>query len=472
MSEFAINAAKSFAYSQYGINDIFKIIDSTKMTENEKSAKINYIMEKNLLFEPLKLKKLKNKNILHLLAAASARFDPVNKCIKSNETEKRILPKLLTIFKSLPKIKPLVNQPDDTSNKNTPMDIAIGCENREMVKFINEMNIPEVSTPVVLSSVPVSVSPDVYTEDKTDEESISSDILSGSERSSLLYEEEIPVSNSDELRLEQSSSVGPGGPRILSDPSRGSEYLTEKSFDSKNTASTDSGTIITISDIAEREIQAEPDNNQDKTYLSSVRVQIVSLRIIIIDKSLSISEKINLVKRFVQTLSPVYASDGKNFYHYYAIGYVEHIGTGKLSRTKSMILQKPTMVRKHEADFKIIYNFINTYLDDLELDKIMNNDMATVKDNTGMTPWDYVLVISNKSGIVPPSMNLFEASYTTEKTIADEKLEFKKPSTTQISRLFSRRAGKSKQVKKTRKNQKTKRAKKINKAKKHKTHKK
>jgi hypothetical protein len=98
--------------------------------------------------------------------------------------------------------------------------------------------------------------------------------------------------------------------------------------------------------------------------------------------------------------------------------------------------------------------------------------MATVKDNSGTTPWDYVLLLSNKSGIVPPSTQLFENSQTIIKTIDDEKLIQPKPSKSQMSRFFSRRAGKSKQIRKTRKHKKTKRAKKINKAKKHKTHKK
>jgi hypothetical protein len=438
-SEFAINTAKYFAYSTYGINDIFKIIDNPKIEENEKAARINYIMEEKSLFQPLKIAELKNKNILHLLAAASEKFDPENKCIKSNKTEKRILPQLLAIFKQLPQIKPLVNQEDSTSNRNTPMDISIGCENRDMVKFINEMNIPDT-----VQKVPASVvSP--YT---TDEESISSDTSSGSERSSLASEEERPVSSEEERPVSEISMV------------------------STDIASTDTETISTISDIAEKEIEAEPDNNEDKVYLSPVRVQIISLRIIITDKSLSTAEKIKLVKRFFKTLSPAYSPDGKNFYHYYAIGYVEHIGTGKLSRTKSMIFQKSTMVRKHEADFKIIYNFVNTYADDLELVTIIDNDMATVKDNSGMTPWDYVVLLSNKSGIVPPSKQLFENSETMIKTIDDEKLIQPKPSKSQISRFFSRRAGKSKQVKKTRKHKNTKRAKKINKAKKHKTHKK
>lgn len=474
--------AKPKIYGRFKITDMFDTVKDPTLTESSKIKLIDELMEKNGLYSSIyyefsvkvffksNLVKIKGGNIFHTLASLSNAFNQDNKCAKKDDIEQTYLKELLEIFKKLPpekliKIKSLVNQKTaNKTNPKTPMDIAQRCNNQEMINFINEMNIPESSTPKVLPAVRTSVN----TEDKTDEESISSYTLSGSERNSLHLEEEDP-------HLEQIYSVSEDLDTMsyIGTPSYSSsdhERLIEKSFDSNNATSIDSEPFINISDIAEKEIEAEPDNNEDKVYLSPIRVQIVALRIIITDKSLPVSKKKELVKRFIQTLTPVYASDGKNFYHYYAIGYVEHIGTGKLSITKSMILQKPTIVRKHESDFKIIYNFINTYVDDLELDTLINKDMATVKDNSGMTPWDYVLLISNKSGTVPQSSKLFEASYTTEKTIADEKLIFGKPSAKKS--LFSRKAGKSKLVKKTRKNKKTKRANKVNKAKKHKTHKK
>ena len=501
--------AKPKIYDRFKITDMFKIVQNQTLTEYSKIKSIDELMEKNGLYSSIDYNfsvtvflksvpvKIKGGNIFHTLASLSNAFNQDNKCAKKDTIEGKYLKELLEIFKKLPpekliKIKSLVNQKTaNKTNAKTPMDIAQGCKNQEMINFINEMNIPESSTPKVLPAVRTStyIEPTyikdktdeepTYIEDKTDEESISSDTLSGSERNSLHLEEDTSVSNTEKPHLEQISSVGEEFGRTPDlgtpyDSSSDPERLTEKSFDSNIAPSIDSKSFINISDIsdiAESEIQAEPDNTEDKTNISPIRVQIVALRIFITDKSLSVSEKIESVKRCIESLRPVYASDGKNFYHYYAIGYIEHIGTGKLSRTKSMIFQKPTIVRKHESDFKIIYNFINTYIDDLELNTLIDKKMATVKDNSGMTPWDYVLLISNKSGTVPQSSKLFEASSTTKKTIANEKLIFGKPSSTQKS-LFSRKAGKSKLVKKTRKNKKTKRANKVNKAKKHKTHKK
>ena len=421
------NQVKPKIYEKFKITDMFKIVQDKTLSEERKIELIDQLMEKNGLYKSIDYEfsvkvvftslpiKIKGGNIFHTLSSLSNSFDKDNKCAKKSDAETTFLKDLLEIFKKLPpkkliEIKSLVNQPTtNKTNPKTPMDIAEGCNNQEMIDFINDVNTTEIPTPSMDVSIPTP-SMDV---------SMPTPSMDVSMPTSVRTPELEP--NVGVLTLSGDNTVTP----------------TVDSIDTRTAdVSVDNFTIndtvmSRLSTTAEYNLLSESSNEDSKNEYSNeklkksiwpIRVQIATLVLIIIDKTIKNDIKNQLIKYFFKRLSEIKSLYGQNFYHFYAIGYVEHYGTGRVAKMAYALGNKSFVKQKHKADFETIYKYINEHLHELSLSNFVNKNMATAQDNFKYTPWDYVLIISNTTKKVPQSWHLFEESKTAVETISHETL--------------------------------------------------